>query len=314
MIKLFDKIQIDNIDKKFTSEELKKINYYLSKDNLFELKEMAREKTKNKFVKVMRLNITKFINQLDNNVNIKKETINLLIQSKNTLNNVHKLIKNKSIVDANSLLRSSFENLIMAMMINYDNNIYNEFLDLSLNDETRKYTKPQYLRNHFRKVLRQFDVDLFSDISNRKLKEMLDEFYDKLCLFTHSTLIVNAMVELQKNENVDIYIFALKQNCYFLEIILYLCLKDLNNSQNQPINILYIVIGWIVLLTDVNKQALIPENIEKLKQLLYIDINKEYFEKNYDIVEVLKNEIKGFQTELESNPMIIIEVINEIIA
>lgn len=307
------KEEIKNTYQKFTNEELKKINYYLSKDNLFELKEMAREKTKDKFVKVMRLNITKFINQLDNNVDVKKETINLLIQSKNTLNNVHKLIKNKSIVDANSLLRSSLENLIMAMMINYDNNIYNEFLNLSVNDETRKYTKPQYLRNHFRKILRQFDDGFFSDISNRNLKEMLDEFYNKLCLFTHSTLIVNAMVKLQKNENIDIYIFALKQNSYFLEIILYLCLKHLNSSQNQQINILYIVIGWFVLLTDINKQALTAENIEKLKQLLYMDINKEYFEKSYDIVEALKNEIKGFKSELESNPMIIIEVINEII-
>ena len=97
-------------------------------------------------------------------------------------------------MDANTLLRSSFENLIMAMMINRDENVYNEFIELSINNQTRCNTKPQTLRNNFRRVLKELDCDIFNEISNTKLKSMLDELYDKLCLFTHSTLIVNAMV------------------------------------------------------------------------------------------------------------------------
>lgn len=123
-----------------TDEEFKKINYYCCKEHLSELKELIRKKSKNKFVRIMRLNINKYLKQINNMSNVTRETVNLLIQSKQTLINVQKLIKNKSIVDANTLLRSSFENLIMAMMINYDENIYNEFLDLSINDETRHYT------------------------------------------------------------------------------------------------------------------------------------------------------------------------------
>lgn len=296
-----------------TDEEFKKINYYCCKEHLSELKELIRKKSKNKFVRIMRLNINKYLKQINNMSNVTRETVNLLIQSKQTLINVQKLIKNKSIVDANTLLRSSFENLIMAMMINYDENIYNEFLDLSINDETRHYTRPQYLRNNFRKILRKLDGDLFEEISNRKLKEMLDEYYDKLCLFTHSTLIVNAMVELEKEENIDIYIFAIKQNAYFLEIILYLCLKYLTNSNNQPINILYIIAGWIVLVTDIDKKTITVENIDKLKEVLYIDINKSYFDKNNDMIELLKNEFEEMKLDLESNPMMVIKFIKEII-
>lgn len=296
-----------------TDDELKKINYYCCKEHLSELKELIRKKLKNKFVRIMRLNINKYLNQINNMSNVKKETVNLLIQSNQTLINVQKLIKNKSIVDANTLLRASFENLIMSMMINYDENIYNEFLNLSIDDETRQYTKPQYLRNNFRKILRKIDGDLFVDISNRKLKEMLDEYYDKLCLFTHSTLIVNAMVELKKEEDLDIYIFALKQNAYFLEIILYLCLKYLTNSNKQPINILYIIAGWIILLTDIDKNTLTMENIDKLKDILYIDINKSYFDKNKDMIELLKNEFEEMKLDLETNPIVVIKFMKEII-
>ena len=56
---------------------------------------------------------------------------------------------------------------------------------------------------------------------------MLDEFYDKMCLFTHSTIFVNAMVELEKDNDLDLYAISIKMNTYFVEVLLYLCLKYL---------------------------------------------------------------------------------------
>lgn len=106
-----------------------------------------------------------------------------------TINNVHKLIKNSSLVDSNTLIRSAFENLIMAMMIYLDSNVYKEFRKLGLKDKERVYTKQQKLRNLFKSKLKIIDKDMFGCISNRQIQKMLDEYYDKLCLFTHSTLL-----------------------------------------------------------------------------------------------------------------------------
>ena len=70
-----------------------------------------------------------------------KESCNLLNQSYTTIKNVQKLIRNKSLVDSNTLIRSAFENLIMRIMIYLDSNVYEEFKKLGLKDEERIFTK-----------------------------------------------------------------------------------------------------------------------------------------------------------------------------
>ena len=199
----------------------------------------------------------------------------------------------------------------MAMMINRDENVYNEFINLNINDQTRCNTKPQTLRNNFRKVLKDLNCDIFNEISNTKLKSMLDEFYDKLCLFTHSTLIVNAMIELKKDESLSIYIFAIKQNAYFLELLIYLCLKYLNKSNEEMIDASYIVLGYVLLLSDVNKQELNKENLDRLNSLLYSDINNKYFEKNKSDIDMLNQEIQELKKDIENNPWVIIDFLSK---
>ena len=298
----------DAVNKNITNDEYWKYLYYLT--NFEESKIDMLKQVNENFIKVMRKSIKNNLLQLNKIANLKKEKINLLIQSNSTLKNVHYLIKQKSIVDANTLLRSSFENLIMAMMINRDENVYNEFIDLSINDQTRCSTKLQTLRNNFRKVLKDSNCDIFNEISNTKLKDMLDEFYDKLCLFTHSTLIVNAMVELEKDESLSINIFAIKQNAYFLELLIYLCLKYLNNSKEE-IDASYIVLGYILLLSDVNKQELNKENLDRLNSLLYSDVNNKYFKKNKSEIDMLNKEIQELKKDIESNPWVIIDFLSK---
>ncbi len=303
---------IENLKNELGEEKFNEFVNLIAKGKLNELKEIARTKTKNKFVRVLRINNSKFINDLYFNKDIKKETINLLNQTNMSLKNVHKLIKNNSIVDANTILRSCFENLIMGMMIFYDENVYNEFINLSIDDKTRTFTKPQKLRNEFRKVLRLVDKDFFNDFSNKQLKDMLDEFYDKLCFFTHSTLVVNAMVELSKENRTSLYVFALKQNAYFVELLLYLCLKYLNKSTNEPIDINYIVLGWFVIMSDINKEDITNESIDMIKELLYIDINVDYLDKNKDMVELATDELKQLQNLINSNPLGVINILKEL--
>ena len=303
---------VESIKDELGEEKFNEIVNLLAKENLNELKEIARNKAKRRFVRVLRAHNSKFINNLYCNKSIKKETINLLNQTNMSLKNVHKLIKNNSIVDANTILRSCFENLIMGMMIFYDENVYNEFINLSIDDKTRVFTKPQKLRNDFRKVLRLVDKDFFNDFSNKQLKDMLDEFYDKLCFFTHSTLIVNAMVELSKENRTSLYVFALKQNAYFVELLLYLCLKYLDKSTNEPIDINYIVLGWFVIISDINKEDITNESVDMIKELLYVDINVNYLDKNKDIVEFATDELKQLQEFINSNPIGVINVLKEL--
>ena len=305
---------IEKINSELTDEQIMQLVYLLQKDKLVELKELARKKCKTKFIMVMRKYINKFFKDLENDKEFKRpETVNLLNQTRKPLKNVHKFIKNKEVVDANSLLRSAFENLIMGMMINESEDTYKEFINLSIDDTTRKLTKPQKLRNDFRKVLRKLDGDLFVEMSNKNLKDLLDEFYDKMCLFTHSTIVVNAMIEIEKDDDLDIYVIALKQNAYFVEMLLYLCLKYLCNYDKDPIDITYVVLGWYVLISDVPKEKVTPEKMEKLNKLLYADFNKEYLEKNKENIDFLTEEAKKLQEDIQKNPTGFVELLTSLV-
>ena len=307
MINLITEEDILKIQSELTEEQFQKYKYYLSKDKFIELKEMARKKCKTKFVLVMRRYINKFLNDLKNKEDFKRsETINLLNQTRKTLKNIYKLIDRKEVVDANSLLRSAFENLIMGMMIYENDDTYKEFINLSIDDTTRKYTKPQKLRNDFRKVLRKLDGDLFSEISNRNLKNLLDDFYNKMCLYTHSTLVVNAMIEIENDDMLDLYVLNLKWNTYFIEFLLYLCLKELCDYKKEPINFDYIVIGFYNIASDISKEQILPEKTEILNNLLHYDYNKEYLNKKDDDISFLINQSKEIQDFIQNNPMEII--------
>ena len=305
---------IKKMQSELTKEQFEQLIYYCSKDRLLELKELARKKCRIKFVGVMRKYTNRFFYELENNRDVKRvETINLLKQTKKTIKNVYKFINSKDIVDANILLRAAFENLIMGMMINESEDTYKEFINLSIDEKTRNHTKPQKLRNNFRKILRKLDGDFFIEMSNKNLKDLLDEVYDKMCLFTHSTILVNAIVEIEKDNDLDFYVVALKQNAYFVEFLLYLCLKKLCNYKKEPIDIIYMLLGWYVIISDVPKEQATPEKIEKLNKLLYSDYNKEYVEKNKENVDFLTEEFRKLQEDIQKNPEGFIKLLESIV-
>lgn len=67
------------------------------------------------------------------------------------------------------------------------------------------------------------------------------------------------------------------------------------------------------MLSEINKENLNPENIEKIKKYLFFDLNKTYFNKNQKEVDMLKNEMLELQKMIEDNPIGIINVLTEII-
>ena len=129
------------------------------------------------------------ISKLDNEKRVKhNETISLLKQTHETLINVEYNLNIYNLVDANTLLRSSFEYIMMAMMIQFDENVYNEFTTLGIE---RDKTRVCEIIDKFRTHMNEISETAFKDINRKEKLSMLTELYDKLCNFTHSTLIVS---------------------------------------------------------------------------------------------------------------------------
>lgn len=224
-----------------------------------------------------------------------------------TIKNVQKLVRNNSLVDSNTLIRSAFENLVMGMMIYLDSNVYEEFKKMGLRDEERVYTKQQKLRNLFKAKLKMIDKNMFGDMSNRQIQKLLDEYYDKLCLFTHSTLVVNEMVEGTLNNDEDLFLMIAKQNMYFLEILLNCCLKYITNDASNSIGYEYMFVGWYILISDINSEKYTKEYLSRYSGLLYEDINNDYLKQSNNDLKQLQEEMKKLDMVIKENPVTVIE-------
>ena len=300
---------LDALGTENRDEKLYKLMEFLTKDRLIELKEIIRKRCKSKCIVPLRQNTNKNIKKLYllNEDDFPKESSNLLNQSYMTIKNVQKLIRSNSLVDSNTLIRSAFENLIMGMMIYLDSNVYEEFKKLGLKDDERVYTKQQKLRNMFRSKLKIIDKDMFEDVSNRQIQKMLDEYYDKLCLFTHSTLIVNEMVEGTLNSDEDLFLIIAKQNMYFLEILLNCCLKYITKDNSDSIRYDYMFVGWYILISDIDREKYTKEYLGKYSGLLYKEINKDYLNKSNNDLKLLQEEMKKLDKVIKENPIAILE-------
>ena len=308
---MITKEDVEKIQQDLTDEQWKRFVFILTQPKLIELKKIIYKKSQYKFINVMRRYINKYIMLLNNDKNIKIEVTNLIIQSNKTLKNINKLIKNNSICDANSLLRSSFENVMTAMVIFYNELAYKEFINLSVNYHDRKYTTPFQIRELFSEILLNLESDSFDDISNEQLNAMINNMYDNLCKFAHSSLMVNAVIEFEKQDNLELYIVELKQNVLFIEFLIYLCLKHLSNSNERPLDITYLALRFLVLYTEVPKEKLTSENLENLHSLLHFNENKKYFNSKKNRSDLLLNDIKELQQFIEDNPLSILEILKE---
>lgn len=296
-------------------EKLYKLMEFITKDRLKELKEILRKHCKSKCIVPLRRNTSKNIKKLYllDYDKLPKESRNLLNQSYMTIKNVQKLIRNNSLVDSNTLIRSAFENLIMGIMIYLDSNVYEEFKKLGLKDEERIFTKQQKLRNLFKAKLKLINNDMFGDMSNRQIQKLLDEYYDKLCLFTHSTLVVNKMVEGTLNSDEDLFLIIAKQNMYFLEVLLNCCLKYIINDNSNSIGYEYMFVGWYILISDINREKYTKEYLSKYSGLLYEDINGDYLNRSNNDLKLLQEEMKKLDEIIKSNPIAVVEFLENLL-
>lgn len=258
---------------------------------------------KRKFVKPLNDGIRYNINKLKAEENVKhKETINLLSQSVDTLNNIEYLLRINSLVDANSLLRSSFEYILVGMMLQFEDSVFNEFINLSIDDENaRDYTRIQKLINKFGTHLNEINSELFKDFNRKEKGNMLTDLYEKLCKFTHSSLFVTTIVEVKNNDDIEILKMLNYQNFYFVKILLFCCLKYFTNDNKHYLyqdNISFSILLYYLQVSIKLKNSKIA--FEKYNDFLYRNENEKYFKKDDKYKEKVKETVISLKENVDN--------------
>lgn len=266
---------------------------------------LVEQLVKNNFVKPMRRYIKKYLEQLSVTDNISIETINLLHQANNTINNVYKLLKKNDIVDSATLMRSCMEKIMMAMMIYFDpKDTFEEFKDLEKCGRS-KNTRPTAILDNFKFKLKGINPVLFEEFEDDELQLLLEETYEKLCLYTHSSIVVSMMIEVNKNKDEDLFALYFYQISYFLEILIYSSLKYLTNDNKDHIDAFCIFMGFTLLCSRVDKNKLTEDYTNKYKNYLHLEINEHFADKYKDEVEKMKNDWSNLQQEINENKEVV---------
>lgn len=270
-----------------------------------------------RLLKPLEANCKKNIKKLDK-VNIKHtESIGLLIQAFNTIKNSEKNLKQFNFVDANSLLRASLEYIVMAYMIDIDENVYNEFLILSNNDIKieRKYTVINTLLQEFGKKLNKISPNLFNGTTNKERKKGVIDLYDILCKYTHASIVVSIFKEIKDENEKEILKIIFSYNVYLVKLILLDCLKHFTNDNKSCID--EEIIGyciWLSLIKLGNIVQINNINFDKIKKFLYYDtVNNEFYSFSQKEMEKFKLEISNSMDELKEKEEIIEKLINDFI-
>lgn len=266
----------------------------------------------NNFIKPMRKYIKKYLKNISVNDSISIETINLLQQANNTINNVYKLLRKKDLVDSATLMRSCMEKIMMSMMIYFDSkNTFEEFKDLEKCGKTNN-TRPTAILKNFKFKLKEVNSILFEEFEDDKLQLLLEETYEKLCLYTHSSIVVSMMIEVNRNKDEDLFILYFYQIAYFLEILIYCSLKYLVNDKEDHIDVFCIFMGFVLLCSKVDKNKLTEDYTNKYKEYLHWEINEHFSDKYKAILDEMYINLLNLQQEINENQDIIQNYINDL--
>lgn len=263
----------------------------------------------------------KFIRPLNDgcNFNVKKlnnerktkhdETISLLTQANETLINVDYNLKCYKLVDANTLLRAAFEYIMMGMMIQFDDTVYDEFITLGID---RDRTRVCEIIDKFRTHMNEICEEMYKNINRKEKLEILTELYDKMCNFTHSTLIVSTMIEVRSTNEKEVFKLFMYQNYYYLKILLFHCLVYFTSDKKHYLDLDNVGFSYLFFMIGIDEK--IKKNkidFSKYKDLLYHDKNAEYFQKDEDRSKKLNQKMIEFKEDLQEDSEMFIEKLNK---
>ncbi len=270
---------------------------------------------KQKFIDKLNRNCQKSLKKLEKS-NVKhRESLGLLLQASNTIKNANMNLKKYNFVDANSLLRATLEYIIMAIMIELDDEVFNEFIVLSNNDIqlTRKHTIINTLLHKFAKHLKEISPTLFYNTTNKEREKMIIDLYDLLCKYSHASLVVSIFKEIINDKEKEVLKLFMSYNLYFIKLILLDCMKYLN--EDKKIYIDEETIGFCILLNIIKILNIIQNeemSFEKFKNLLYYDsVNNAFYKYSIEGIEKIKEENNEDIIKITKNIDIVYKVLND---
>ena len=142
-------------------------------------------------------------------------------------------------------------------------------------------------------------------VEDDELQSLLEETYEKLCLYTHSSIVVSMMIEVNKNNDEELFALYFYLIAYFLEILIYSSLIYLTNDNKDHIDAFCIFMGFILLCSRVDKNKLTEDYTNKYKDYLHWEINEHFTDKYKDEVEKLKNDWSNLQQEINENKEVV---------
>ena len=245
--------------------------------------------------------IKKYLKLLEGNNKVCIEITNLLQQSSNSLQSVDKLLKNGEIVDSATLMRSSMEKIMMAMMIYFDPlETYEDFKNIEKCGKTVN-TRPTNVVKNFKLKIKEINSFIYGDFTDEEISVLLDETYEKLCLYTHSSVAVSMMIEVNRNNDEDLFLAFFYLISDFLRILLYCCLKYLCKDEKDHIDLICLALGWLLKFTKMDINKLNSEYLSKYEKYLHWDINSHIVDKYKDAIEKIKEESKELNNEINNN-------------
>lgn len=288
---------------------------YRKGDNMELTQENIDKTIKEKFINKLNRNCKKSLKNLEKS-NIKhRETLGLLLQSSNTIKNADMNLKKYNFVDANSLLRAALEYMIMAIMIEFDDEVFNEFVVLSNNDIqlTRKYTIINTILHKFAKRLKKISPTLFYDTTNKEREKLITDLYDLLCKYTHASIVVSIFKEIKNDKEKEVLRLFMDYNLYFIKLMLLDCMRYLNKDKRNYID--EETIGFCIFLNIIKILNIIQNdkmNFEKFINLLYYDsVNNEFYKYIIEGIEKIKEENNEDIIKITNNIDIVCKVLND---
>lgn len=288
---------------------------YRKGDNMELTQENIDKTIKEKFINKLNRNCKKSLKNLEKS-NIKhRETLGLLLQSSNTIKNADMNLKKYNFVDANSLLRAALEYMIMAIMIEFDDEVFNEFVVLSNNDIqlTRKYTIINTLLHKFAKHLKKISPTLFYDTTNKEREKLITDLYDLLCKYTHASIVVSIFKEIKNDKEKEVLRLFMDYNLYFIKLMLLDCMRYLNKDKRNYID--EETIGFCIFLNIIKILNIIQNdkmNFEKFINLLYYDsVNNEFYKYIIEGIEKIKEENNEDIIKITNNIDIVCKVLTD---
>ena len=288
---------------------------YRKGDNMELTQENIDKTIKEKFINKLNRNCKKSLKNLEKS-NIKhRETLGLLLQSSNTIKNADMNLKKYNFVDANSLLRAALEYMIMAIMIEFDDEVFKEFVVLSNNDIqlTRKYTIINTLLHKFAKHLKKISPTLFYDTTNKEREKLITDLYDLLCKYTHASIVVSIFKEIKNDKEKEVLRLFMDYNLYFIKLMLLDCMRYLNEDKRNYID--EETIGFCIFLNIIKILNIIQNdkmNFEKFINLLYYDsVNNEFYKYIIEGIEKIKEENNENIIKITKNIDIVCQILND---